>query len=268
MNNNQTEVNPLLKRAMMCVEVGDFATALSCCDKILDVDPENANVYLCRLMAAHNIGDMTQLHKVSGLPELPDFKMARRLADQELAAKLDVLVEKYVEYTTEIPPIRESCVARQQMLRGLPIQQLPPELAAKVQDRIQAEQKFMAAPNKSGAARESAATAALQNEVSIFLLRSQVQSLSAGMAALIAKAGVFLSKNETRMLSERITAADSLRNTQEVDVQMLTEEVRSCTDAFSAAKKALLIRLAMIPVLLLLFIIAIAVWTIYICIYL
>ena len=245
---------------MMCVETGDFATALSCCDKILDVDPENAIVYVYRLMAAHNIDEMTQLYRVSKLPELPDFKISRRLADQELAAKLDALVGKYVEYSEVIPPIRENCIARQQMLRGLPIQQLPPELAVRVQDRIQAEQSLMASPNEASAKREAAATTTLQNEVSVFLFRRQLQSLSSKMAALLAKAKVLLPKNKALMLSERIATAESLQNAQEVNEQMLAEEVQFCTNAFSSAKRTLVIQIVMIFVFVWLFLIALCLW--------
>ena len=42
---------PLLKRAFMFLEDGDWNSADEYCEKVLDIDPENAEAYLGKLMA-------------------------------------------------------------------------------------------------------------------------------------------------------------------------------------------------------------------------
>ena len=44
-------VAPLLKRAFMFLEDGDWSSADEYCEKVLDIDPENARAYLGKLMA-------------------------------------------------------------------------------------------------------------------------------------------------------------------------------------------------------------------------
>lgn len=47
----QTNIAPLLKRAFMFLEDGNWASADEYCEKVLDIDPENAQAYLGKLMA-------------------------------------------------------------------------------------------------------------------------------------------------------------------------------------------------------------------------
>ena len=44
-------VAPLLKRAFMFLEDGDFSRADEFCEQVLNLDPENAEAYLGKLMA-------------------------------------------------------------------------------------------------------------------------------------------------------------------------------------------------------------------------
>lgn len=62
-------VAPLLKRAFMFLEDGDFQTAEEYCEKVLDMDPENAEAYLGKLMAELHV---TKREQLANLPETFD----------------------------------------------------------------------------------------------------------------------------------------------------------------------------------------------------
>ncbi len=58
-----TNTAPLLKRAFMFLEDGDWESADEYCEKVLDIDPENAQAYVGKLCAACNY------HKLSEMAE-------------------------------------------------------------------------------------------------------------------------------------------------------------------------------------------------------
>lgn len=51
----QTNIAPLLKRAFMFLEDGNWASADEYCEKVLDIDPENAQAYLGKLMSTTQV---------------------------------------------------------------------------------------------------------------------------------------------------------------------------------------------------------------------
>ena len=153
-------VNPLLRRAVLFLESGDFASAGDYCGKVLDAEPENPVAYLVKLMGDNNIQNEKQLVFISGLPENKDFKFARRFASPELAAKLDAILAEN-ERNLTLAPLRAACAARQQQLRQFLDGGVFSGQATEVQNRIAAEQKLMLAPSEDAAAKEAAATNAL-----------------------------------------------------------------------------------------------------------
>lgn len=54
-------VAPLIKRIRIFLEDGDWATADEYCEKALDIDPENGEVYLCKLMAELHVRKQDEL---------------------------------------------------------------------------------------------------------------------------------------------------------------------------------------------------------------
>lgn len=216
-----TDANPLLKRAMLFLESGDFASAKEYCGKVLDAEPENPFVYLAKLMAENNIRDEKQLVFIGGLPENPDFKLARRFASPELAAKLDALVAENERNVTVLAPLRAACIGRQQTLRQLLSGGLPPELAAEVQKRLAAEQALMLNPDEAAAARETAETNALTAEIGV---RLQLAALVSQMEALLPQKGISLTEEQAQTLTERINAAKALLDLPVHDQQAKTDE--------------------------------------------
>lgn len=89
---------PLLKRAFMFLEDGDWNSANEYCEKVLDIDPENAQAYLGKLMAELRVKTQEAL---KNCPEPFDgrnnYQKAVRFADPQLKAALT----GYVAYIKE-----------------------------------------------------------------------------------------------------------------------------------------------------------------------
>lgn len=89
---------PLLKRAFMFLEDGDWNSANEYCEKVLDIDPENASAYLGKLMV-----DL-RVKKQEALPDqsVPfdsnnNYQKALRFADENLKAVLAGYIEHIKE---------------------------------------------------------------------------------------------------------------------------------------------------------------------------
>lgn len=203
-------VNPLLKRAMLFLESGDFASATEYSGKVLDAEPENAFAYIVHLMAARNLQDEKQLGFSIGLTEDPDFKFARRFASPELAAKLDALVAE-TEKLEALKPLRAASAQRQKTLQQFLAEGLPPKQDAEVRQRIAAEQALSRMPNAAAAARETEATNALV---------ARINECRVILDASFARQQIL-----TQMLSENIS-------------DRLAAEVRQCIAAEQALSKA------------------------------
>ena len=83
--NTNTNIAPLLKRAFMFLEDGDFARADEFCEQVLNQDPENAAAYLGKLMAqlkVHKQEDLTDCEQP--FDENNNYKKAVRFADETL----------------------------------------------------------------------------------------------------------------------------------------------------------------------------------------
>jgi len=96
---NATEpVEPLLKRAFLFLEDGDFTNAYEYCEKVLDRDPENARAYLGKTLVAFNLRRVEELSKCGEeFFNNKDYLKAVRFADDEFKAKLDGYLREYKE---------------------------------------------------------------------------------------------------------------------------------------------------------------------------
>lgn len=84
-------VDSLLKRAFMCLEDGDWNGADKCCEKILDIDPENARAYLAKLcleLKYHRPEEIA--NRKQPLDESnSNYKKAMRFADEQFKIELE-----------------------------------------------------------------------------------------------------------------------------------------------------------------------------------
>lgn len=87
-------VQPLLKRAFMFLEDGDFKSADEYCEKVLDIDPENGHAYLGKLMAELKVKVQEKLKDCAEpFDDSNNYKKAIRYGDEELAETLKGYVE-------------------------------------------------------------------------------------------------------------------------------------------------------------------------------
>ena len=89
-----TDTSPLLKRAFMFLEDGDWNSANEYCEKVLDIDPENASAYLGKLLSELRVRKQGAL-KDQGEPfdHSNNYQKAFRFADDKLKAALAGYIE-------------------------------------------------------------------------------------------------------------------------------------------------------------------------------
>ena len=91
---NNTDIAPLLKRAFIFLEDGNWKDADEYCERVLDIDPENAQAYLGKLMAELKVHKQDDLAKLeTSFDENDNYIKAARYADEKLHGKLNSYVE-------------------------------------------------------------------------------------------------------------------------------------------------------------------------------
>lgn len=97
--NTNVNTAPLLKRAFMFLEDGDWNSANEYCEKVLDIDPENPSAYLAKLMAEYKVKKQESLKNLSiSFVENTNYQKVVRFADdrlkEELAGYLEIIDER------------------------------------------------------------------------------------------------------------------------------------------------------------------------------
>ncbi|MBQ1991900.1 MAG: toll/interleukin-1 receptor domain-containing protein, partial [Clostridia bacterium] len=91
-------VTPLLKRAFMFLEDGDWSSANDYCEKVLDLDPENAQAYMGKLMAELKKHKREYLgNGTDRIDSYNNYKKAIRFADSTLKAELEGYSNEIIE---------------------------------------------------------------------------------------------------------------------------------------------------------------------------
>ena len=91
------QADTYVKRAKLFVESGEWDKAIEYCEKVLDIDPENAQAYMAKELAERKctcISDLSKFIYLHGGVESDSLKNARRFADSEIKAQLDELETK------------------------------------------------------------------------------------------------------------------------------------------------------------------------------
>ena len=85
----QNNVAPLLKRAFMFLEDGDFKRADEFCEQVLNLDPENAEAYLFKLMAELKVRNRDNLkNQAEPFDNRNNYQKAIRFGDDALKSEL------------------------------------------------------------------------------------------------------------------------------------------------------------------------------------
>ena len=86
---NNSNISPLLKRAFMFLEDGDWQSADEYCEKALDIDPENAQAYLGKLLVELKIKKISELKKSgTNIDSKANYKKAVKFGDEEFRNEL------------------------------------------------------------------------------------------------------------------------------------------------------------------------------------
>lgn len=89
-SDSKSAAEPLLKRAFMFLEDGNWQRADTYCEKVLDQEPENAQAYLGKLMAEYKVCRKEQLKDCrEPFDGSNNFKKALRFGDASLKEKLE-----------------------------------------------------------------------------------------------------------------------------------------------------------------------------------
>lgn len=89
---------PLLKRAFMFLEDGDWQSADEYCEKVLDIDPENGEAYLGKLMAEQKVHKQEQLADCAQpFDGSSNYQKAIRFGDSKLKTSLEGFVKHIVD---------------------------------------------------------------------------------------------------------------------------------------------------------------------------
>ena len=95
-NENNSKVAPLVKRAYMFLEDKEWDKAIEYSERILDLNPENGDAYFCKYLAYMNCSNhsalITKIKRAkSTVEKTSDYIKAKKFADSELLEKLDAI---------------------------------------------------------------------------------------------------------------------------------------------------------------------------------
>ncbi len=91
---NNNDIAPILKRAFIFLEDGNWKDADEYCERVLDLDPENAQAYLGKLMAELKVHKQDDLAKLeTSFDESDNYIKASRYANEKLCGKLNSYLE-------------------------------------------------------------------------------------------------------------------------------------------------------------------------------
>ena len=105
---------PLLKRAFMFLEDGNFEEADEYCEKVLDMDPENAEAYLGKLMAEYKVSKEEDLKDCKKeFYNSGNYQKVLKFADEELKEKIEnIRLEKI--YNTAVDMMERAHLERKE----------------------------------------------------------------------------------------------------------------------------------------------------------
>ena len=91
-------VSSYMKRAFMFLEDGEWDSANEYCEKVLDIDPENADAYLGKLMAETHVDKKENLANLTApFDDSPYYRKAIRFCDKALLTELEGYLKKISE---------------------------------------------------------------------------------------------------------------------------------------------------------------------------
>ena len=98
LNSVNVQAEPLLKRAFMFLEDGDFARADDFCEQVLNIEPENADAYLVKLMIELRVRVRDDLKNLAEpFKNTKNYQKVLRYGDESLIKELNGYIEYIIE---------------------------------------------------------------------------------------------------------------------------------------------------------------------------
>ena len=110
---NNINIAPLLKRAFMFLEDGDWQSADEYCEKVLDMEPENAQAYLGKLMAELRVSKPELLAKLpKPFYENGNYQKILRFGSEEMVANIRSYADEcHTNFINQYRPEYEKAIA-------------------------------------------------------------------------------------------------------------------------------------------------------------
>ena len=107
--NANTDSDKMVKRALLALEDRDFVKAEEFSEKALDLDPENANAYLAKLMVEYKVPTKEQLGKLSEpFDSSKNYEKTIRFGDKNLKDELNSYINE-IKYNRKEVIYKEAC---------------------------------------------------------------------------------------------------------------------------------------------------------------
>ena len=117
--NDPEQEDPLLTRASLFWESGDFRSAKEYCERVLDRDPKNGEAYFIRLLAELKLKKQDDLLNASKLDRNQTFLLALKFAGPERKQELETLLQKWKDKAREKARARATILKRIGVITGI-----------------------------------------------------------------------------------------------------------------------------------------------------
>ena len=173
--------SPLLKRAFMFLEDGDFASANEYCEKVLDLDPENAEAYLGKLMVDLKVNKRSDLANLENpFDDNANYQKVLRYGNATLQSETNKYNQTAVERMEKKKAIQEATVKEAvRVINARYSSELEDNSVSGIQSKIDKETSAISALNaKIGDNTiQLCETEKEKNEQQIALLEEELSSL-------------------------------------------------------------------------------------------
>lgn len=94
--NRSNDVETMKKRIAVLLHQREWDEAKSCCNRALEIDPENADLYLFLCMIDHKLPDENALFKAQFILDDKNLQLALRLASPKTQKRLQPIIDRQV----------------------------------------------------------------------------------------------------------------------------------------------------------------------------
>jgi hypothetical protein len=100
MPNGNVNIAPLLERAFMFIEEGDFGRADQISETVLNQDPKNANAYLCKLMVEFRVRSKAEFINKGDFGKSIHYQRILKFGDEQMKRDMEACLTEAKENTT------------------------------------------------------------------------------------------------------------------------------------------------------------------------